>query len=87
MAGLSRDQLAERLQVSAETIRRREAGDSPITNEALTALAQVTNVPVGWLLKGFTDQQLAESINEVLERLEHSDDPPVLPPPDQLPGD
>ena len=87
MAGLSREQLATRLQVSAETIRRREAGESPITNEALTALAQVTNVPIAWLIQGFTDEQLNESLNEVLARLEHADDPVVLPDPDSLPGD
>lgn len=87
MAGLTRQQLADRLGVSIETIRRREIGESEISNETLIALAQATGVPFAFLVEGFSDDQINASMAEVLARAELQDQPQVLPDPDQLPGD
>lgn len=87
MAGLSRKQLAERLGVSMETIRRRETGETPVTNEILSALSQATGTPFAFLVLGWSDDQVNASMAEVLARADQVQDPPVLPDPEGLPGD
>lgn len=86
MAGLTRQQLADRLGVSIETVRRRENGDSEVTNETLGALAQATGVPFAFLVEGFSDDQINASMAEVLARAHLQDQPAVLPDPDQPPA-
>ena len=87
MAGLSRKQLADRLGVSMETVRRRETGETPVTNEILSALAQATDVPFAFLVQGFSDDQVNSSMAEVLARAALEDQPVVLPDPDSPPAD
>ena len=86
-ANLSQQELADRLGVSIGTVKRREIGDAPVTNEILSALAQATGVPFAFLVEGWSDDQLNASMAEVLARVDRLEDPPVLPGPDSLPGD
>ena len=87
MAGLTRQQLADRLGVSIETLRRRENGETPVTNEVISALAQATGTPFAFLVLGWTDDQINASMEEVLARADQLNEPPVLPDQDSLPGD
>lgn len=87
MAGLTRQQLADRLGVSMETVRRRENGETPVSNETLAAVSQATGTPFAFLVEGWTDDQLSASMAEVLARADQENEPPVLPDPDSLPGD
>jgi transcriptional regulator with XRE-family HTH domain len=65
-AGLKQEQLAERLGVDTNTIKRREAGTQNPKRGELLAIAAITGVPVSFMEHGFgeTDE------SEVLERLD-----------------
>jgi transcriptional regulator with XRE-family HTH domain len=86
-ANLSQQQLADRLGISIGTVKRRELGEAHLNNQALMATAQACEVPLSFLLEGWSDEQLNESMAEVLARVDQQDQPPVLPDPDSLPGD
>ena len=84
-ANLSQQQLADRLGISIGTVKRRELGEAHLNNQALIATAQACQVPLSFLTEGWSDEQLNESMTEVLARAGQQDDPPVLPDPDRLP--
>lgn len=48
-AGLTRDQMAERLSVTERTVRNWENGSTKVTTPIVLAYAAVTSVPVWWL--------------------------------------
>jgi transcriptional regulator with XRE-family HTH domain len=80
LADLTQQQLADLLGVGLATIQRREYGSTKITAEQLMGLAQVTGVPLAWLIDGFTDDQTNQPLNEALKRFE-ARGPRVLPEP------
>ncbi len=86
-ANLSQQQLADRLGISIGTIKLRELGEAHLNNQALIATAQACEVPLSFLTEGWSDEQLSESMAEILERADQQQHPPVLPDPDSLPGD
>lgn len=70
LANLSQDELAERLGVSAATVKRREYGESAVNAEVLMALAQATDVPLAWIVDGFTDEQIGQPLDATLARIQ-----------------
>jgi transcriptional regulator with XRE-family HTH domain len=64
-AGLTQDQLAERLGVDTNTIKRREAGTQHPKRGELLAIAAVTGVPESFMEHGFGEP----AASEILERL------------------
>jgi transcriptional regulator with XRE-family HTH domain len=65
-AGLKQDELAERLGVDTNTIKRREAGTQNPKRGELLAIAAITGVPVSFMEHGFGETDEAE----VLQRLD-----------------
>lgn len=86
-ANISQEELARQLGISVGTVKRRELGEAQLNNQALIATAQTCGVPLAFLVDGWSDDQLNASMAEVLARAQLQDQPPVLPDPDQLPGD
>lgn len=68
-AGLHQEQLAERLGVDVQTIKRRESGKSEPKRGELLAIAAVCEVPTSFMENGFGEAEPSE-ILERLDRLE-----------------
>lgn len=66
-AGLKQDELAERLGVDTNTIKRREGGTQHPKRGELLAIAAITGVPVSFMEHGFGET----SESEVIRRLGH----------------
>jgi transcriptional regulator with XRE-family HTH domain len=64
-AGLKQDELAGRLGVDTQTIKRREAGAQDPKRGELLAIAAITGVPVSFMEHGFGEVEPSE----ILERL------------------
>ena len=71
LAGLSQPELAAKLGVGEQTVKRREYGSAPVSTEALMALAQATGVPLAWIVGGFSEDQINEPLDVTLRRLPH----------------
>lgn len=74
LANLSQQELADLLGISVGTVKRREAGDSPLNAEALLALSQATGVPLAWIVEGFSEDQINQPLDVTLRLLP---DPPL----------
>jgi transcriptional regulator with XRE-family HTH domain len=68
-AGLKQDELAERLGVDTNTIKRREAGTQNPKRGELLAIAAITGVPVSFMEHGFGETDEAEVLKR-LDRIE-----------------
>ena len=75
LADLSQQELADRLGLSIGTIQRREYGGAPVTTEALIALAQATDVPLAWIVEGFSQEQIDQPLDVTLQRVVLPDPP------------
>lgn len=69
-AGLKQTELAERVGVDVQTIKRRERGTAAAKPAELHAIASACGVPVKFLQNGFGDAPRDEVL-ERLDRLEH----------------
>lgn len=71
--GLSQEQLAEQLDLSAATVGRIELGKVPMTLETLVHVSEALSTPLGSLLEERTDG-LTEAEADVLQRWRKLDD-------------
>ena len=69
LAGLSQPELAAKLGVGEQTVKRREYGSAPVNPEALMALAQATGVPLAWIVEGFSEDQINQPLDVTLQHL------------------
>jgi len=75
LAGMSQPELAAKLGVGEQTVKRREYGTAPVSTEALMALAQATGVPLAWIVEGFSDEQVNQPLDVTLQRVRLPDPP------------
>jgi transcriptional regulator with XRE-family HTH domain len=64
-AGLSRGELAARLDVSFNTLERIESGRRPVTVDELAAIGKACQVPEAYMLEGWA---AVERANRIVER-------------------
>jgi len=69
-AGLTQRELADRLGVEVQTIKRRESGKYPPSHGDLLAIAAICEVPAAFMIEGFPAVAGGNSITRRLERIE-----------------
>lgn len=65
VAGLTFEQLAERLEVSDKTVRRMESGETECKRVALIGWAVACGVDVAWLITGKEDADAVSSADSL----------------------